>query len=246
MKKGRSHAASRKAISWVRRNACRDCAGLSARGMFTSKCSGICGAAKSGASANWPISPAPSDCRCWPPTVSNMPFPSSAEFWDVFTCARNHTHLDAAGRLLGANTERHLKSAVQMSELFDDFPEALDNTVILAKRLEFELKDLDYQFPIFSVPSGETEASFLRQRVMEGARNRYGIVREDLRRQLEKELALIEKIEGLRLLSLHLGFGSICQGARHHGSGSGQRGELRGVLLPRHHRLRSHQIPIAL
>ena len=31
---------------------------------------------------------------------------------DVFTCARNHTHVDAAGRLLEPNTERHLKPAI--------------------------------------------------------------------------------------------------------------------------------------
>ena len=41
---------------------------------------------------------------------------------DVFTCTRHHTHLDAAGRLLSANDERHLKSAAEMSELFNDLP----------------------------------------------------------------------------------------------------------------------------
>jgi error-prone DNA polymerase len=35
---------------------------------------------------------------------------------DVFTCARNHTHLDAAGKLLAQNSERYLKSASQMRE----------------------------------------------------------------------------------------------------------------------------------
>jgi len=33
---------------------------------------------------------------------------------DVFTCIRNHTHLDAAGTLLEQNCERYLKSADQM------------------------------------------------------------------------------------------------------------------------------------
>ena len=32
------------------------------------------------------------------------------EVADVFTCLRHHTHLDAAGRLLEQNAERHLKS----------------------------------------------------------------------------------------------------------------------------------------
>jgi error-prone DNA polymerase len=39
---------------------------------------------------------------------------------DVFTCIRNHTHLDAAGLLLAQNSERHLKTPAEMRELFKD------------------------------------------------------------------------------------------------------------------------------
>ncbi len=113
---------------------------------------------------------------------------------DVFTCARQHTHLDVAGRLLNANDERHLKSAAQMSRLFRDLPEALDNTVALAERLEFSLEKLGYQFPTFAVPSGESESAFLRQQVFRGARERYQELRPEVRAQLDKELALIEKL----------------------------------------------------
>jgi error-prone DNA polymerase len=113
---------------------------------------------------------------------------------DVFTCARHHTHLDAAGRLLSDNDERHLKSAAQMARLFCDLPEAIDNTVTLAERLQFSLIDLGYQFPTFNVPTGKTESSFLHQQVMQGAQNRYGNINREVRAQLEKELALIEKL----------------------------------------------------
>src|SRR5688500_11917766 len=46
---------------------------------------------------------------------------------DVFTCLRNHTHLDAAGTLLARNSERYLKTAAEMHALFRDLPEALEN-----------------------------------------------------------------------------------------------------------------------
>lgn len=36
---------------------------------------------------------------------------------DVFTCIRNHTHLDAAGKLLGDNDERYLKPGKMMRKL---------------------------------------------------------------------------------------------------------------------------------
>jgi len=113
---------------------------------------------------------------------------------DVFTCARNHTHLDAAGRLLSANSERYLKSAAQMSKLFRDLPEAIDNTVALAERLQFTLADLDYQFPTFPVPEGESMATYLRKLVLAGARDRCRNFNERTIRQIDHELGLIEKL----------------------------------------------------
>ena len=63
------------------------------------------------------------------------------------TCARFHTHLDAAGQLLSLNGARCLKSARQMQRLFAQWPEAVTNTVRLAERLEFSLDNLGYEFP---------------------------------------------------------------------------------------------------
>lgn len=114
---------------------------------------------------------------------------------DLFTCIRHHTHLDAAGTLLEQNSERYLKNAAQMRDLFRDLPEAVANTVRLAGRLDFTLEDLGYEFPSFPVPSGHDTGSFLREQVFAGARNRYGEIPEKVRRQLENELALIAKLK---------------------------------------------------
>jgi error-prone DNA polymerase len=83
---------------------------------------------------------------------------------DVFTCIRNRTHLDAAGKLLERNGERYLKSAAQMCELFCDLPEAIANTVRLAERLSFTLENLGYEFPSFSTPPKHTADSFFANR----------------------------------------------------------------------------------
>src|SRR5438132_483370 len=63
--------------------------------------------------------------------------PRGREVLDVFTCIREHTHLDAAGKLLTRNSERHLKGDVDMRELFRDLREAIENTSRLAERLTF-------------------------------------------------------------------------------------------------------------
>ncbi|HTD64910.1 MAG TPA: error-prone DNA polymerase [Candidatus Limnocylindria bacterium] len=119
--------------------------------------------------------------------------PAGRHVIDVFTCLRNHTHLDAAGLLLEWNSERYLKTPEQMRALFADLPEAVENTVRLAERLEFSLENLGYEFPAYSVPEGHGMDSFLRERAFDGARKRYGYVPEKVRQQLEKELHLIAK-----------------------------------------------------
>jgi error-prone DNA polymerase len=127
--------------------------------------------------------------------------PHSREALDVLTCVRNKVKIQEAGRLLSINSERHLKSAKEMSRLFADLPEAIANTRELSNRLQFTLADLGYQFPRYSVPPGETMNSFLRKRAEEGAHNRYypNAFSADLcrraHRQIERELALIEKLD---------------------------------------------------
>jgi error-prone DNA polymerase len=116
------------------------------------------------------------------------------EVLDVFTCIREHTHLDAAGKLLTQNAERHLKSDRQMQELFCDLPEAIENTSRLAERLMFSLENLGYEFPEYPVPSGHTMDSFLRTIVWFGAQQRYAAISTKVKHQLEEELALITKL----------------------------------------------------
>src|SRR4029077_8648279 len=73
--------------------------------------------------------------------------PYGREVLDVFTCIREHTHLDAAGKLLTQNAERYLKSDRQMRAIFADLPETIENTSRLAERLMFSLENLGYEFP---------------------------------------------------------------------------------------------------
>jgi error-prone DNA polymerase len=120
--------------------------------------------------------------------------PHQREILDVFTCIRNHRTLETAGRLLSKNSERYLKTPAQMAQLFHDVPEAIANTIELSRRLQFTLKDLGYEFPKYPVGEGETMASFLRKRTEEGARKRFRPYDEKSRRQIERELALIEKL----------------------------------------------------
>ena len=82
-----------------------------------------------------------------------------------------------------------------MERLFADLPEAVGNTKDLSDRLDFTLADLGYKFPPYPVPSGETMHSFLHKQTYEGALRRYVPLYDRARQQIERELALIEKLD---------------------------------------------------
>ncbi len=144
--------------------------------------------------------------------------PEERQILDVFTCIRNHCKLDTAGRLLAHNSEHYLKGPPEMLRLFADLPEATANTIELSSRLEFTLENLGYEFPRYPVNDGETMDSFLRERTYEGARDRYlqpgqSDLWQRARRQIERELALIEK---LKLAGYFLIVWDIVQYCRRH------------------------------
>ncbi|HVR28966.1 MAG TPA: error-prone DNA polymerase [Thermoanaerobaculia bacterium] len=114
---------------------------------------------------------------------------------DVLTCIRLGAKLDSAGALLDAERQRHLKGAGEMAERFRDCPEAVEATLDLARGLDFTLADLGYRFPDYPVPPGETPASYLRQLAWNGARARFRPLTARAQAQIERELALIEKLQ---------------------------------------------------
>jgi error-prone DNA polymerase len=117
------------------------------------------------------------------------------ELHDVLTSVRNHVTLDQAGRLLAAQRERHFKGAAEMAQLFADLPEALATSSELAARLDFTLADLGYRFPEYPLPEGETPSSHLRRLTWNGARARFRPLTAKAQAQIEKELAMIEKLD---------------------------------------------------
>ncbi len=120
--------------------------------------------------------------------------PQRRDILDVFTCLRNHTHLDAADGLLTQNAERYLKPTEAMRQIFADIPEAITNTTRLAERLDFGLQNLGYRFPDFPVDAGDSMAEKLRRESYAGAKNRYGEVTPKIAKQLDHELAIINRL----------------------------------------------------
>jgi error-prone DNA polymerase len=118
---------------------------------------------------------------------------------DVLVAIRNCTTLDGCHRERRANSEFYLKSSVEMEALFRDLPEAIQNTALIAERCAFNLAtDLDYTFPDYQTPPGETADSYLASLCRDELARRYGPLEPDLRRRAEERLT-----EELRLIARH-------------------------------------------
>ncbi len=143
--------------------------------------------------------------------------------FDVLHCIREGKTLDEAGRDLLPNAEPHLKGEEEMLRLFSLHPDWVVRTRTIADACRFSIKELSYRFPYeisdlvdrdFRRDSGpdsrgetsdagaprETADQALRRLTEQGARTRYcttpnAVVPDKVTAQIEKELALIEKLE---------------------------------------------------
>jgi error-prone DNA polymerase len=121
--------------------------------------------------------------------------PERRSLQDVLTCIREKTTIDAIGRRLEVNAERHLKPAEEMVRLFRDHPHAIAETIRFAKRIEFSLDQLKYQYPDEPVPPGKTAQQHLEDLTWEGATTRFPAgIDAALRVTLRKELDLIAEL----------------------------------------------------
>ena len=115
---------------------------------------------------------------------------------DVVSCIREKTTIDAAGRLLEINAERHLKPAAEMERLLRDYPDAMVQTRRFANLINFSLDQLGYQYPDEPVPPGKTAQRHLEDLTWQGAHKRFPVrIPPAVRKVLHKELRLIRKLK---------------------------------------------------
>jgi DNA polymerase-3 subunit alpha len=116
-----------------------------------------------------------------------------AEAHDVLLCIQTGSKLSDADRFRFSGDQFYVKTAREMREQFHQYRDALDATLDIAEmcdaRMEFGLDLL----PAFPCPPGMSEAEFLRVKVWEGARERYGDpVPSAIAERIEYELGVIE------------------------------------------------------
>jgi len=90
------------------------------------------------------------------------------------------------------SNEFYLKTPAQMRQLFRDYPEACDNTLLIAERCAVEFDTSANYMPRFPLPEGETEGTWFVKEVEAGLLYRYpGGVPDEVRAQADYEIGVI-------------------------------------------------------
>ena len=110
---------------------------------------------------------------------------------DIMLCIGTGSAVNDTNRMRFENDQFYMKTEEEMREALRDFPEACDETVLLAEKCNVVL-ERDSILPRFPLPEGETEESWFRKRVEEGMRERYGDpVPQEAAERAEYEMSVI-------------------------------------------------------
>ncbi|GAA2331227.1 error-prone DNA polymerase [Saccharopolyspora halophila] len=130
-------------------------------------------------------------------TGAHLARPDRARLASVQAAIRARRSLDEMDGWLPAWAGNHLRSGAEMDRLFERYPGAVQRAAELGKSFAFDLSLVAPQLPPFDVPPGYTEAAHLRELTYLGALERYGppLQNPEAYRQIERELAIIEKLD---------------------------------------------------
>ncbi|WP_291038174.1 DNA polymerase III subunit alpha [Herbiconiux sp.] len=110
-------------------------------------------------------------------------------------CVQSGSTLSDPNRFKFDADEFYLKSAAEMRQLFRDYPEACDNTLLIAERCEVAFDTNANYMPRYPVPEGETEATWFEKEVEAGLKERYPDgVTQAVRERADYEVGVIQQM----------------------------------------------------
>ncbi len=118
--------------------------------------------------------------RCGAPLVATNDVrfikPGDFEAHETRVCIGEGRVLDDPRRPRNFSDQQYLKSPEEMAELFADIPEALENTVEIAKRCNIEVQLGKHFLPDFPTPNGMGIDDYLRHASYEGLEERLAVL----------------------------------------------------------------------
>ena len=148
---------------------------------------------------------------------------------DVLLCVQTGRQLDTPKRMKFDSQEYYLKSPQEMALLFPELPEALLNSVRIAEQCSVDPLAYKAQLPNYDIPPGySSQKEFLRALCIEGVKERFGEITENIQRQLDYEIDLIAEKGFVPYFLIEWDFVNY---ARSHGIRCSARGSAAGSLM---------------
>jgi len=118
-----------------------------------------------------------------------------AEYHDILLAVQTGNKLNDPDRLTLKDDDFSMRSPEQMTELFQDLPEAVENTVKIANACDVELPLGKILLPKFPLPENEgSTVAYLRKLIKEKLPQRFPAVTAEIEKRLEYEFDVIDKM----------------------------------------------------
>ncbi len=116
---------------------------------------------------------------------------------DIHICLATGKERNDPNRMRYATAEFYLKSQDEMYSLFKDIPGAIENSRRIADSIDLNIPLEEYHLPNFNIPKESTNKNpddYLQKLCIEGLKDRYGTISDEIQSRFEHELSVIKKM----------------------------------------------------
>lgn len=119
--------------------------------------------------------------------------PADAQAQETLLCIQTQNTILNKNRKLSmiGSPDFYIRSSEEMTGLFIQHPEAIENTVKIAEMVNINIEKGRWVLPIFPVPPKETPASFLQKLVYKRISGRYKKLTHEIKERVDYELSVI-------------------------------------------------------
>jgi len=116
-----------------------------------------------------------------------------AEAQDALVCIATGKNVSDIKRLRYISPTFYLRSPEEMIGLFRDRPEAIENSIKIAKKCNLEIQLGKWYFPKFSLPKNKTAEEVLTKTINKKVKEKFKLINKEIKKRIKYELDIIIK-----------------------------------------------------
>jgi len=117
-----------------------------------------------------------------------------AVYHDVLLCIQTGKSINEKGRLKFKSDQFYFRSPQEMMTLFSEIPQAIKNSIEIAEKCNLSIDLGKPHLPHFPIPEGETADSYLARLTDQGLKNRYSVLKDEVKERAQMELKVISSM----------------------------------------------------